>query len=188
MRSPSLTIATASLMALAVPTLALSQTEPTGQKTLAATVGVYVFPTEGQVWDQQSKDEATCYAWAVDNTKSDPFDLAKKAEQQQQQAAAAKQQAGQVGEGAGAVGVVKGAAVGALIGEIVSDDPGGGAAWGAAAGLLSGRRKARRAQQQATQSVESQSQRHQAATAEQIEGFKKAFGVCLEAKKYMVRF
>ena len=48
---------------------------PSGQKTLAATMDVYVFPTEGQAAEQQSKDEAECYNWAAGNTGSDPFNL-----------------------------------------------------------------------------------------------------------------
>lgn len=64
--------------------------EPTGQKTLAATMNVYAFPAEGQAADQQNKDEAECYTWAVNNIGTDPFQLAKQAEQQQQQAQAAK--------------------------------------------------------------------------------------------------
>ncbi len=171
-----------------LPVLAQPPAEPSGQKTLAATVGVYVFPTEGQASDQQSKEEAVCYSWAVDNTKSDPFALAKKAEGQQRQAAESKQQVAAAGQGAGAAGAVKGAAVGALIGEVVSNDAGGGAAWGAAAGLISSRRRVRRGQQQATQQIEATSARQETATAEQIDGFKKAFSVCLEAKKYLVRF
>ena len=46
-------------------------------KTLASTLEVYVFPTEGQAADQQSKDEAACYSWAASNTGSDPFELQK---------------------------------------------------------------------------------------------------------------
>jgi len=49
-------------------------------------------------------------------------------------------------------------------------------------------RLARRRQQQAAHEIGASSERQQAATAEQIEAFKKAFSVCLEAKKYMVRF
>ncbi len=89
--------------------------EPTGQKTLAATVGVYVFPEEGQDSATQSKDEAACYKWAADTTKSDPFDLVKRAEQQQAQADSAHQNVAQTAQGAGAVGAVKGAAPGALV-------------------------------------------------------------------------
>ena len=157
-------------------------------KTLASTMNIYVFPAKGQAADQQSQDEAECYNWAVQNTGNDPFDLSKKSESDKQQAEQAKQQAEQVGKGAGASGAVKGAAAGALIGEIASDDPGKGAAYGAAAGMMRGRRKGRSAQQQATQQAEQQAATTQQATAQDLENFKKAFSVCLEAKDYMVKF
>ena len=162
--------------------------QPAPQKTLAATIDVYVFPTEGQTPEQQSTDEAACYNWAVQNTGSDPFALQKQSQQQQQQAAQAEQQIDQAGKGAGAKGAVGGAAAGALIGEIVSDDAGKGAAYGALAGAIIARRRTQRAKADASQQVEEQSQQAQQATAEQIENFKKAFSVCLEAKKYMVKY
>lgn len=161
---------------------------PTGQRTLAATMNVHVFPADGQTQEQQSRDEAECYGWAVNNTGSDPFELSRQAQQQQQQADAARKQAQRVGEGAGAGGAVAGAAAGALIGQIVSSDPGRGAAWGAGAGLIGGRRARRQAQAQATAQVERESGRQQAITQQQIDSFKNAFAVCLEAKGYMVRF
>ena len=52
---------------------ALAQTQPAPPKTLAATMNVYVFPTEGQTPEQQSIDEAACYDWAVQNTGTDPI-------------------------------------------------------------------------------------------------------------------
>ena len=173
------------MMSLAPP-VALSQQAT--QKTLAATMDVFVFPAEGQDAEQQSKDEVACYNWAVQNTGTDPFELQKQAQQAEAQAQQQKQQAQQVGKGAGAGGAVKGAAAGALIGEIASDDAGKGAAYGAAAGLIAGRRRGRAAQQQAQAEVEKQSQQKQSATKEQVENFKKAFSVCLEAKDYMVKF
>jgi hypothetical protein len=136
------------------------------QKSLSSTIEVYVFPTEGQDASQQSRDEAECYQWAVQNTGVDPFDLAKQAEQQQQQAAAAQQEVAQAGQGAGAKGAVGGAAAGALIGEIASDDAGRGAAYGAAAGAIVARRRTRRAKAEASEQVEQQSQQAQKATAE----------------------
>ena len=185
-------IAVAILIVLVVGSLAVAQTtglaEPTGQKTLAATMSVFVFPNEGQAPDQQSKDEADCYNWAVQNTGTDPFSLVKQSEEQQAQSDQAMQQAEQVGQGAGAKGAVGGAAAGALIGGIANDDAGKGAAYGAAAGVIAGRRRGRQAQQQATAQVEQQSQQAQAATQEQITNFKKAFSVCLEAKDYMVKY
>ena len=176
------------LVLIAVASVVTVGAQSSGQKTLASTMNIYVFPTKGQPADQQSQDEAECYNWAVQNTGNDPFDLAKKSESDKQQAQQAQQQAENVGKGAGASGAVKGAAAGALIGEIASDDPGKGAAYGAAAGMVRGRRKGRSAQQQATQQAEQQAATTQQATAQDLDNFKKAFSVCLEAKDYMVKF
>jgi len=158
-----------------------------GSKTLASTMNVYVFPTEGQDATQQSMDEAACFGWAVENTGTDPFELSKQAQQQQQEAEAAMQQAGQAGSGAGAQGAVAGAAGGALIGAIAGDT-GKGAAIGATTGLIAGRSRGRQAKAQAASETEKQAAQQQAATAEQMSNFKKAFSVCLEAAKYMVKF
>jgi len=180
------------VVGLATTSLVVSQTppvsQPTGQKSLAATMNVYVFPNAGQTPEQQSKDEGECYNWAVQNTGTDPFQLSKQSQQQTQQTEQAKKQAQSAGQGAGAGGAVKGAAAGALIGEIASDDAGKGAAYGAAAGLIAGRRRGHAASAQATQQAEAQGQQAQAATQEQLTNFKKAFSVCLEAKKYMVKY
>jgi hypothetical protein len=101
-------------------------------------MNVYVFPAEGQATDQQNKDEAACYSWAVDSTGS--------------------------------------------------DDAGKGAAIGAAVGGLGGRRARRQRQAQATQQIDQQSAQAQQSTRTQIDNFKKAFSVCLEAKDCMVKF
>jgi hypothetical protein len=173
---------------LAIGGVVEAQSEGTqNQKTIAQSMDVYVFPTKGQDASQQSQDEAACYGWAVDQTGLDAFNLQKQAQQQQQQAEYAKQQASQAGAGAGARGAVGGAAVGALIGSF-SADAGKGAAIGAAVGGLGGRGARRHAQAQATEQVEKTSAQQQAATAEQMENFKNAFAVCLEAANYMVRF
>ena len=158
------------------------------QKSLASTMEIYVFPKSGQEAVQQSKDEAACYDYAVTQTGTDPFDLQKDAEKKKQELAQAAEQAEQVGKGSGAQSAVKGAAAGALIGEIASDDPGKGAAYGAAAGVIRGRRRGRAQQQQAEQQVQQQTQQAKADYGKQMENFKKAFSVCLEAKDYMVKF
>jgi len=173
-----------SLVAIAT---AHAQDKPSS-KTLAATLDVYVFPKKGQAEDQQSKDEAECYDWAVTNTGSDPFKLKKQSVAQAEEGEKSKAKAAQTGKGAGAAGAVRGAAAGAIIGEIVDDDAGKGAAIGATAGVIRGRRRARRAQEQATAKAEQESQTKQKATEEQIVKFKKAFSACLEAKDYMVKF
>jgi hypothetical protein len=158
-----------------------------GQKTLAATMNVQVFPSNGQAADQQSKEEAECYNWAVGNTGTDPFELSKQAQQQQQDAEKAKQQAQQAGKGAGAGGAVKGAAAGAVVGGITGD-AGKGAAIGAGAGVVAGRRKGKEAQKQASANVDQKAAQANQATQAQMDNFKKAFSACLEAKKYLVKF
>jgi hypothetical protein len=168
--------------------VSLAQTQPAQQKSLAATMNVYVFPTKGQTAQQQSTDEAACYDWAVQNTGGDPFALQKQAQQQQRQADQAQQQIAQSGAGAGAVGAVGGAAAGALIGEIAGHSASAAAGWGALAGAVIARRRTEMKKEEASEQVEQQSQQAQQATAEQIENFKKAFSVCLEAKEYMVKY
>jgi hypothetical protein len=174
---------TSAALALLCPVVGTAQ-----DKTLASTIDVYVFPTEGQSTSQQSQDEAECYEWAVTNSGSDPFELGKQATADQQQAQAEKQAAQQAGRGAGARGAVGGAAAGALIGEIANDDASEGAAWGAAVGAVAARRRGRAAQQEAAGQAEQHAEASQQATAEQMANFKKAFSVCLEARKYMVKY
>ena len=157
-------------------------------KTLAATLDVFVFPTEGQASDQQSKDEAECYSWAANNTQSDPFQLQKDNEQTQAQAEQQVAQTKQATQGAGARGAVKGAAAGALIGEVTGGDAGDSAAIGAATVAIASRRRARAANQQAEQQAKQQTAASGQATEEQVGNFKKAFSVCLEAKDYMVKY
>lgn len=159
-----------------------------GQKTLAATMDVYVFPTAGQDAQQQSQDEAACYSWAVDNVGTDPFDLKKQADQAKAQAESDKQQAQAATKGAGVKGAARGAAAGALIGAIGDSDKSDAAATGAAIGAVSARRRGRRARGQAEAQAAQQTQAADVTAAAGIEKFKKAFSVCLEAKSYMVKF
>jgi len=187
MRS-TISIAVFAIVGIAIAGNGMAQTEPAAQQSLAAAIDCYVFPNEGQTPAQQSTDEAACYTWAVQNTGTDPFDLEKQAQQIQQQEQQAQQQIAAAGKGAGAKGAVGGAAAGALIGEIASDDAGRGAAYGAAAGAVVARRQTKKAKKSASQQASQQSQQAQQATAEQIENFKKAFSVCLEGKKYLVKF
>ena len=113
-------------------------------ESLANTLDIFVFPSAGQDSSQQNIDESACYEWAVDNSGSDPFDLAKQQEASEQQAQSQKAAAGQGTQGSGARGAVTGAAAGALIGEIADDDAGKGAAWGAAIGGVANRRRYKR--------------------------------------------
>jgi len=158
-----------------------------GQKSLASTLNIYVFPSAGQDASQQSKDEGECYNWAVQNAGVDPFALQQQSTQQQQQTEQSKAQVAQSGRGAGVKGAVGGAAVGALIGEVADDEAGKGAAIGAAVGAVGARRKAAAGKEQATQQLDAQAQQAQQVSAGQMDNFKRAFGACLEGKKYMVK-
>jgi hypothetical protein len=172
------------LMAQAPP-----PTTPTSApKTLAASLDVSVFPAAGQAAQQQSKDEAECYQWAVQNSGVDPFAAQKQAEAAQQQAAQQQQQVQQATQGAAVKGAVKGAAAGALIGEVASNDADEGAKYGAAAGAVMARRGAKKAQAQSQQQGQQQVQQAQTASQEQTDAFRKGFSACLEAKKYIVKY
>lgn len=175
------------LICLVVVSTANAEGGPSG-KTLASTMDIYVFPKEAQAADQQSKDEASCYEWAAGNSGSDPFELQQQQVAQAEQTEQAIAAAEQTGQGAGARGALRGAAAGAIIGEIVDDDASDGAAIGAAAGAIRSRRRARAARAEATEAAVQQGEAKQQATAGQIENFKKAFSVCLEAKDYLVKY
>jgi hypothetical protein len=173
-------LAIVAVLILSAQTASRAQTSASsGQKSLAATLNVYVFPQQGQSASVQSKDEAACYDWAVKNSGIDPFQLSKQTQQQQQQAQAQAQAA----QGQGVKTAAKGAAAGALIGGIAGD-AGTGAAAGAVTGAVVGRHRKKQAEAQA----QSQSQGAAQYSAEQMTNFKKAFSVCLEGKKYMVKY
>jgi hypothetical protein len=175
-------------MASSIATRGADVGEPGAGKSLASTLQVYVFPASGQAADRQSKDEAECYSWASEKTGHDPFAAAKASAKSRERAEQTKGRIEQGGQGAGVKGAVGGAAVGALIGEIASNDADEGARWGAGLGAIAARRKTRKMKDQAKVGVESQAQQEQALAAEEIESFKKAFSLCLEAKQYMVRY
>lgn len=161
---------------------------PAAQPSVAATLKVYVFPSDGQPASQQSKDEGACYQWAVTNTGSDPFEAQKQEAAAQQQAQQKQQQVAEAGKGAGAKGALGGAAAGALIGEATGGEAGESAAYGAAAGAIVARRKARHEQEAASQQVATQTQQAVQADEAKIANFKKAFSACLEGKKYTVKY
>jgi hypothetical protein len=150
-------------------------------KTVASSINVYVVPQAGQNSSQQSKDEADCYQWATKNTGTDPVQISQQAQAQAQAGSAAAQGAG---EGAGVRGAAKGAAAGAMFGAI-GGDAGTGAAVGAAAGAVAGRRQKKQAQAQAQEQAQAQASGN---AAQQMDNFKKAFSVCLEGKKYLVKY
>ena len=166
-------------IALAFSTVSLAKDE-----TLSSALKVSVFPANGQDSTQQSKDEAECYSWAVDNSGNDPFELLKQqeaADEQTDAQLAAAEDAQRSG------GAIKGAAAGAVIGEVSGGDAGESAAIGAAVGIVANRRRNRAAHEQAAQ-VEEQAEVTEQATDAEIELFMNGFTACLEAKDYVAKY
>jgi len=143
---------------------------------------VTVYPAKGQTAEAQGADELQCYNWAKNQTGIDPQTQQAKVDSQTTQAPQQAQT-----KGTRAKGAVGGAAAGALIGEIASDDAGKGAAIGATTGVLAGGARARReerADQEAQTKAKEEQEKAQAAQAESLNTFKKAFGTCLQGRGY----
>ncbi len=164
------------LIACFVLVFTVSAIDVDAQSTGAAVakkVGVYVFPAKGQTQEQQEKDESDCYTWAVQQSGYDPINPTE----------VQAQQVNQGPDGSMVRGSAKGALVGSAIGAI-SGDAGKGAAIGAVSGAALGHRRGRM-----TKSVE-QAGANEAASDQNkslVDGFKKAFSVCLEGKGYTVK-
>jgi hypothetical protein len=129
----------------------------------------FVYPAKGQSPDLQRKDEAECYAWAVQHTGFDP------ANPQRVAAAPAPTTPTGVTPGAG----VRGAAGGAVVGAITGD-----AGKGAATGAIAGRVISRARNKARTQSAE---QQQQAQLQQQQESFGRARAACLEGRGYSLK-
>jgi hypothetical protein len=160
-------------------------------KSLSETMKVYVYPGEGQDEVQQSKDEADCYSWSVERTETDPFELAREANEQAEAANRAMAEAQSAGDGTTGKSAAGGAVAGALIGGIFGRGPNSGlrgAAVGATTGAIVGSSQENQAKAEATGQVAADAARAKEATQEQMDGFKKAFVACLEAKDYIAKF
>lgn len=125
------------------------------------------YPARNQSAEQQGVDDAQCLAWAKQSTGIDPA------------AVAAAQAAPTEPQGERLRGAVRGAAGGAVIGELVDDDAGKGAGIGATAGVLAGGARARH-------NKAAQAQQAQAAKAQQMDGYYRAYGACMQGRGYSV--
>jgi hypothetical protein len=178
------------LFLLATGALALAQ-EPAAAPavpSLSRKLGLHPYPGKDQVAAQQEKDELECYRWAVKDSGFDP--LPGVGEQPSVSAPATAREDGPSTAGGAAKGAVAGAAAGALIGAIAGDT-GKGAGVGAATGLLGGVVIAKHKQKEAQQESDREQAKEQAATKaetqQKLDGFKKAYGACMEAKSYVVK-
>lgn len=156
------------ILGLAMVTFAKAQSS-----SLAASLDIFVFPSDGQDKETQDNDELACYKWAMDQTGYNPIDPP--------EVKAEKVDTGP--DGSAVRGAAGGAAAGAAIGAIAGDT-GEGAAIGAVVGALRGRRAKRyndAAQQQQNNANAA------AANAAMLANFKKAFVVCMEGKGYTAK-
>ena len=144
-------------------------------QNLSTSLGLYVYPGEGQSIEQLAIDENECYQWAQQTSGVDPNNPMAGV-----QTEAAQQQS--TGGGAGR-GAVQGAAKGALIGEVTDNDRSDYAAAGALIGASRGRRQAQQQNQQAEQQAQAN---NEAQAAARLDSFKKAYSACMEGRKYTV--
>lgn len=141
--------------------------------SLANSMDIYVFPSNGQDKETQETDELACYKWAMDQTGYNPVNPPT--------VQAEEVETGP--DGSAIRGAAGGAAAGAAIGAIAGDT-GEGAAIGAVVGALRGRRAKRY-----NDAAKQQQNNANAAAANEamLNDFKKAFTVCLEGKGYTAK-
>ena len=175
---------------LVVSAQAVAQTAATpapASKPLSTSLGMVVFPAQGQTPQKQAQDEGECYAWSKGQTGVDPMAPPPAAAQPAAQAAPKAP----APDGSRLKGAARGAAAGAVIGEVANGGANDGAAIGATAGVVAGGRQSRKQQQQAaaqaSQQQQQATQQAQAANQQQVDLFKKGFAACLEPKGYTVK-
>ncbi len=162
---------TALLLVCSFASVAAAGQESPTAKSMAASLGVYVYPKQNQSRSQQDVDERQCYGWAQQQTGIDPA------------APPAPSPEAEKMKGAGAKGAAAGASGGAVVGAITGD-AGQGAAAGAAVGAMRGRRQQRKANKQAEKQAEAAGKQQQ---EQRLSTFRKAYGACLDGRGYSVK-
>jgi hypothetical protein len=130
---------------------------------------LFIYPSQGQSQEQQSRDSYECHTWAAQQTGFDPT------------RSGAPPPSQQATEG----GVLRGGARGATIGVVggaIGGDAGKGAAIGAATGALVG--GFRRRDQQRRQ--EQEQRNYAQAQSQQRGAYNRAMAACLQGRGYTV--
>jgi hypothetical protein len=141
--------------------------------SVSQSLGLYVFPANGQDAATQEADEMACFTWAKNQTGYDPINPTQVVGAQVDRSA----------DGTALVGAGVGAAGGAAIGAIAGD-AGKGAAIGAVVGGIRGRRA------KVVGDERQQQANNQGAAAKEKElanDYNKAFSACMEGKGYTVK-
>ena len=164
----SIIITTISLFLL-TPIMGLAQ----NNSSIGNSLGVFIFPADGQDQEQQNADEMSCFNWAKQQTGYDPLNPTQVVAEEVDRSA----------DGSAVVGAAGGAAAGAAIGAIAGD-----AGQGAAIGAVVGGIRGRRAKKYGDAKQQQQNEAAANAAAQSMENdYKKAFSACMEAKGYTVK-
>lgn len=145
--------------------------------TMTASAQTYVYPAKGQSAEQQKKDEAECYTWAVGQTGFDP------AKPPPAPTTAAAPPPAPKPSGAR----VRGAAAGATVAAITDHDTGDAAVAGAVAGGAAQRGAKRQASQQQAAAQQQAAQQQATQQQNQTSAFNKARSACLEGRGYTIK-
>lgn len=145
---------------------------------MPAVAQTYVYPAKGQSAEQQKKDEAECYTWAVGQTGFDPAKPPPAAT-----ATAAPPPPPPKPSGAR----IKGAAAGATVAAITDHDTGDAAVAGAVAGGVAQRGAKRQAGQQQAAAQQQAAQQQATQQQNQTASFNKARSACLEGRGYTIK-
>ncbi|MDH3641497.1 MAG: glycine zipper domain-containing protein [Gammaproteobacteria bacterium] len=164
-----------SLTGVATLLVAVSWHMSAGAETLASSMGIFSYPMQSQTAEEQSKDDYECFTFAKGQTGYDPMNPPQVVAQAPDQGPS----------GARLRGAARGAAAGAIVGEIADGDAGEGAAIGATLGAMRGGRQNRQHRRQQAQQAEQAAQQQ---TAGMEHTFKNAYGACIEARGYSVKY
>ena len=146
------------------------------QGSVAASLGLFVYPSDGQSAETQRKDEQECYDWAREVTGINPSNPPAS----QRPASAAQEDTAQAAARSG----TRAAARNVLIANATDNDWEQAAAVGLVFGSARGANNARRRNEQAQQEATAE---QKAATEAQVQQFSKAFSACIEGRAYTIR-
>jgi hypothetical protein len=156
---------------LAASSYARAQTSSPPIKGMASTVGLYVYPKNGQSANKQLTDESQCYSNAKTQTGFDPNATTT--------AAAPKKDDQKSGD--------KSVAQGAARGAVISGATGGDPAAGARRGAILGGIKAKRKEKQEDQQADKQADAAKTTAQQPLDNFKRSLSACLDARGYSVK-
>jgi hypothetical protein len=148
-----------------------AQTSSPPIKGMASTVGLYVYPKNGQSANKQLTDESQCYSNAKTQTGYDPNATTT--------APPAKKDDQKSGDKSVAQGAVRGA--------VISGATGGDPAAGARRGAILGGVKAKRKDKQESEQAEKQADAAKTASQQSLDNFKRSISACLDARGYSVK-